>query len=150
MDFATAKLQVNPDPKWWPSRGSAEYQEILTLMKYSGTVQLTDTIPLAPQANKGHMWDHGRYINPINATIKTSSTSKISKKDFMALPSNKQKMDEHIHLNGKPVMIVEKPAKGSITAQPTRIPEGKIMSKQDFLNLGENRQFVEQHINYYK
>jgi len=150
MDFVSAKLQINPDPNWWPSRGSAEYQEILSLMSQSGTVHLADKIPLALEADKGHMWKHGRYVNPLNAVMNDIPVSKVSKNEFMTLPSNKKKVEEHLQLYGIPVKMVDKPAKTCISAQPTAPPKDKKISKKDFLNLGQNKAYVEQHINYYK
>ena len=146
MDFANAKLQINPDPNWWPCRKSAEYQEILCLMKQSGTVQLVDKIPVAVEKDKGHMWKRGQYVNPLNAVVNEVYAPKVSKREFMNLPSNKKKVEEHLYNS----IMVEKPARIPITAIPTGISEGKRMTKEEFLKLGQNREFVSQHINYYK
>lgn len=146
MDFARAKLLINPDPTWWPSRDSAEHQEILTLMKQSGTVLLTDQIQNAPIPE--HIHKNGIYINPLNAPIKHVKTNRVSKRDFHALPSNKMKIGELLGINGIPMQIPER-EKRPITAIHTAPPSNKI-SKKEFLNLGENKVYIEQHIDYYK
>ena len=151
MDFATAKLQVNPDPNWFPVRGSTEHQEILTIMKQSGTISLNDRIPTALEKDKKHTWKNGRYINPVNAIVKEVKLPRISKTDFMKVPSNRTKVEDLLGIYGIPMQIPEREKK-PITAKPSGLPKDtkKKLSKEEFMKLGQNKEYIEQHINYYK
>jgi len=148
MDFATAKKLVNPDPSWWPVRDSAEYKEILALMKQNGSVFLTDRIK-APEIPAAHMFNHGNYVNPLNVIVPDVKKKRVSKSEYMSLPSNKMKVSELLGISGIPMQIPEY-IKKPISSIPTAPPSGKRISKEHFMKLGENRNYVDEHISYYK
>ena len=97
MDFTRAKLCVNSDPEWWPDSNSPEYFEILKIMKMSGTVTLVDKL----LAQKNHNPPPAMIVNPLNAPQAEVKVKKISKEEFLKIPSIRKKVEEHMALNKK-------------------------------------------------
>ena len=147
MDFETAKNIFNPDPAWWPARNSAEYDEIIALMKQSGATLTTDKVaaPLPPPLPMHYV--RGSIVNPLNAPTPPEASKVVSKADFLSLSSNKAKFQTHLE-SARGSLSVQTLAPPP-TAIPTAPPPGPI-SKQDFLRLGENAKYLKQHILYNK
>ena len=99
LTFEQAKLQVNPDPIWQPTRDSKEYFEILTLMRHSGVV-FPDGNPKPKVAlTVRDVMKDGVFRAPIDNTKITVKNGPISKKEFLSVPCNKKAFDEHMAKN---------------------------------------------------
>ena len=103
LTFEQAKLQVNPDPIWQPTRDSPEYFEILTLMRHSGVI-FPDNKPPRPPLTVRDVFKNGSFKAPIDNSKMIVESMPVSKKEFLSVPSNKKKFDEHLakhRLNNK-------------------------------------------------
>lgn len=145
--FDEAKLRYNPDPEWWPTRGSKEYKEILELMRQSGHITLLDRLarPVRTIAHTECI-EHGNYRNPLNRHVCDPEKPKISKRDFLGVTSNKNAVEEHVMANAAPVISMSRPEIGEAPPLPCIECDMKRMSKQDFLKLKGVKEYVDHHI----
>jgi hypothetical protein len=95
LTFEQAKLQVNPDPIWQPTRDSPEYFEILTVMRHSGVV-FPDPARVRPPLTVRDVFREGTFRAPIDNPRPPVKKQYISKKEFLSVPCNKRKFDEHL------------------------------------------------------
>lgn len=93
LTFEQAKLQVNPDPIWQPTRDSPEYFEILTLMRQSGVV-FPDPTRTRPPLTVRDVFREGTFRAPIDNSKPPVKKQYISKQEFLSVPSNKKMFDE--------------------------------------------------------
>ena len=98
LTFEQAKLQVNPDPIWQPTRDSPEYFEILTLMRHSGVVfpSAQHTTRVRPPLTIRDVYRQGTFRAPIDNSKMLVKSRPISKKEFLSVPCNKKAFDEHL------------------------------------------------------
>jgi len=147
LTFEEAKLQYNPDPNWFPARGSDDYKQILEIQRQSGYVSLIEKLAI-PAKEIPHTENVvcGRYVNPVNKEIKLPTRCKISKADFLKIRSNASAVINHISENGPVVQIVSH----SPDTQPPPLPSiGKVdrkMSKAEFMKLAGVKEYVDYHI----
>ena len=153
LTFEEAKLQYNPDPAWDPKRGSAEYHEILTLMKHSGATFHTPTNkPLEVK----DVFKNGGFINPINNRKPPAIKKAISKKEYLGISSNRKAFLEGLAPKEQrvvydvPEIIVTKATINALKTQAQNVMDAqnriKKMSKEEFLNMADNREYMRQHI----
>jgi hypothetical protein len=94
LTFEQAKLQVNPDPIWQPTRDSPEYFEILTVMRHSGVVfpdgKPKPKVPLTIR----DVYREGRFKAPIDNSKPPVINKPVSKKEFLSVPCNKKLFEE--------------------------------------------------------
>jgi len=157
LTFEEAKLQVNPDPLWYPIRNSPEYHDIIKLMKQSGSAFAEDRIgtrvleiPYRDLLKDGHMVQH------LNNTIhKAMSTPATSKNNFVSIQSNKLAIENHIISNTSSVVhmpIIVPVTKETMEALKTKgilsshKKPTKPMSKQEFLTMEDNREYIKHHV----
>jgi hypothetical protein len=160
LTFAEAKAQYNPDPAWEPTRNSPEYYEILALMKQSGTTFYSSINPPKPKELQiKDILHNSAFKHPINVAPKPTPGKKyISKKEFLAIASNRRAVQTHMYAaQTKEQTIVDQAyvavSKETICALKTQAQQVldannriKKMSKQEFLNMADNREYVRQHI----
>ena len=93
LTFEQAKLQVNPDPIWQPTRDSDEYKEILTIMRHSGVIFPDNKPPPVPLTTRD-LFREGTFRSPIDNPKMIVESMPVSKQEFLSVPSNKKAFDE--------------------------------------------------------
>ena len=158
LTFAEAKLQYNPDPAWEPTRNSAEYYEILALMKQSGTTFHSSTeVPKPRVLEPKDIIHKGAFKHPINVAPKpTPGKTYISKEQFLAIASNRKAVKTHMSQTKEQTVVdqayvlVSKETINALKTQAQNVLDEKNrmkkMTKQEFLNMADNREYVRQHI----
>ena len=105
ITFAEAKARINPDPSWFPKVGSEDYLEIINIMKLSGWQSVGDSVkeakgapPPVPVIIKPQTISD--MSNPLNVPKMPLKDDKIiSKHEWMAIKSNRDKFNEIINKN---------------------------------------------------
>ena len=157
LTFAEAKLQYNPDPAWEPTRNSAEYYEILALMKQSGaTFHSSTDVPKPRILEVKDILHKGTFKHPINVAPKpTPGKTYISKEQFLAIASNRKAVKSHMAPKEQTIVdqayvVVSKETIKALKTQAQNVLDEKNrikkMSKEEFLNMADNREYVRQHI----
>ena len=98
LTFEQAKLQVNPDPIWQPTRDSPEYKEILTVMRHSGVIFPDNKPPPVPLTVRD-VFREGTFRAPIDNPKPPVKKQFVSKQEFLSVPCNKRKFDEILAKN---------------------------------------------------
>jgi hypothetical protein len=155
LTFAEAKLQYNPDPAWDPKRGSAEYQEILTIMKHSGA---TFHKPANKPLEVKDVFRNGEFKNPIIKVKPPAQRNYTSKKEFCSIKPNSDMIFEHmcakantaIDRSEVPEIVISKATLCALKTQAQCVMDEqqriKKMSKKEFLTMKENKEYVRQHM----
>ena len=155
LTFAEAKLQYNPDPAWDPKRGSAEYQEILTIMKHSGA---TFYKPANKPLEVKDVFRNGEFKNPITKTKPPAQGNYTSKKEFLSIAPRVEKFLRHMapktntvfDASEMPEIVISKATLCALKTQAQCVMDEqqriKKMSKKEFLTMEENKEYVRQHI----
>ena len=152
LTFEEAKLQVNPDPLFQPLRGSAEYKEILAVMRQSGE-QFSDHLQTAkPPLVATDVYVNNSYKNPINNPRPLPAKKVVSKAEFLSLSSHKKAFVEMLSstiaqtVPNKITVTREQLAslKTAVAAKVAKGPQPKI-SKEEFLTMADNREYMRLH-----
>jgi len=157
LTFAEAKLQYNPDPAWEPTRNSAEYYEILALMKQSGTTFHSSTdVPRPRVLEVKDILHKGTFKHPVTVPPRPTQGKKyLSKQEFLAIASNRRDLQAHRAPRETTVIdevfvAVSKETINALKTQAQNVLDEKNrmkkMTKQEFLNMADNREYVRQHI----
>jgi len=93
LTFEQAKLIVNPDPIWQPTRDSPEYFEILTLMRQSGVV-FPDATRVRRPLTVRDVYRQGTFRAPIDNSKMLVKSKSVSKREFLSVPCNKKAFEE--------------------------------------------------------
>lgn len=154
LTFEEAKLQVNPDPLFQPLRGSAEYKEILAVMRQSGEQFLDNLQTAKPPLTAADVYVNNAYKNPINNPRPLPGKKSISKAEFLSLSSHKKAFANvltsrsalSVAPSTKIIVTREMLAnlKTAVAAKVTKGPQPK-MSKQEFLTMADNREYMRLH-----
>jgi len=152
LTFAEAKLRYNPDPAWEPKRDSTEYQQIIEMMKDSGS---TFHAPANKPLEMSDVFKNGAFIQPLEKIRVPVVKKHMSKKEFLSIRPNYEKFLKH--LAPKTNTVVEVPQvvinKATLCALKTKAQclmeehtRIRRMSKKEFLTMEENREYMRQHI----
>lgn len=152
LTFEEAKLRVNPDPDWQPTRSSDEYKEIIALMRHSGETFL-DHLDKAPvPLTVSDCFVNNTYKNPISNPKMLVPTKRVSKNEFLSLPSNKRAFINHLTSKipterSIQVTVSKEMLQNLKTAGIPKTAKGpqRKMSKQEFLNQEDNREYMRLH-----
>ena len=153
LTFEQAKLRVNPDPNWQPARGSAEYLEIIALMRQSGSTFLDHLSTPKPPLTAKDVYVNNSYVNPIVNPKMLPAKKAISKSEFLSLPSNRKAFSEAllskiVKVLPPQITVTRAMLDELKTAVAANLPKGTPqpkLSKQEFMNMADNREYMRLH-----
>jgi hypothetical protein len=147
LSFEEAKLRYNPDPEWQPKRDSAEYHEIITLMKQSGA---TFHAPTNRVMEVKDAYENGYFRHPIEKTRPPEKKTYLSKRQFLSVSSNRRELlnamiPREVVVADVPQVVVTKETLKALKTYAKEADAQKKMSKREWLTFHDNKEFLKQH-----